>query len=851
MSRMKRPSPQLNPVLLVVATILLPLALQASYYDLVPSSTNALECVTYDARFPYWTRSIYIATYPHHSWSREGWTAEYYGGVQLNSAANNTHLLWSTWQMHGKDAPSSGIDFVQAGPRLGWHRSTWEGSSGGVSGTWPAEEFKVGQWYRFVHRVWTPTDHAPHVGYAGVWMKSLETGVWHHMATFKFPAELTGFNNMGGFMEWFGGNAPDKAAAEFRNCYTFCNGQWSSRTNFTARNAGGNTVTLVAGQDGHGVLMETISNPVDPATRRRQTGPVVKQTFALLQPDKPDFFDAAKLDSPSAEYLGKQLVARWSVDPKTAPQLGYDIEVYDGDRRVAVAAGNDPEARQCALSLPTAPKGQVSVRLRLHDIFNQVSAPARFAATPSTPLVPAKIGKLTPGLAYRYFETATPEAWSALPDFVALTPKRTGVTATPDLTPRLRRNGYAFVFDGCLRVPADGLYTFNLVAASGAQLALDDKTVIDADGDRSIARYPGTVALKAGRHPMRVAFYHGKGRRNQADDFLQLTWSGPGFDTTPVPAAAFAHVFAAREPSLKVTAHLADGIRLDLSSRMTGSAAGLQRVEYYAVNDHFDYFTQQGAQSAAYFLAGTDQPQQPLSAPIWGGQTKTVFARAIFEGNRTVDSGPVLVRGSAPASAPDANGMRLTALEHHLYPMNHSVANGAVTLVGDSMGLVTRPHKGDVTLVAHLAELTPDRALADGTRLDSPGNWYSGIILRNNLEPRPGEPLGGAEIPFIALFGSADGATRHCNSTMIDGAGNQPSGDVGSDSKWFKLTRKGQQLSAYLSRDGKAWRQVATITQPKLNEEIEVGFVHYSLPCSTPSLHWAKFDSLAITDSAE
>jgi hypothetical protein len=107
--------------------------------------------------------------------------------------------------------------------------------------------------------------------------------------------------------------------------------------------------------------------------------------------------------------------------------------------------------------------------------------------------------------------------------------------------------------------------------------------------------------------------------------------------------------------------------------------------------------------------------------------------------------------------------------------------------------------------------------------------------------------LGGAEIPFIALFGSADGATRHCDSSMINGAGNQPSGDVGHDSKWFKLTRKGAELAAYISKDGKEWKLVKTAAIPKMKEQIEVGFVHYAIPCPTPYIHWARFDNISIS----
>jgi hypothetical protein len=824
---------------------------RASYYDLVPSSKTPLEVVTYDARYPYWTKSIYIATYPHHAMSTEGWNCEYYGGVQLNSAEKATHLLWSTWGITGAGAPSSGIDFVFAGDHMGWHRSTWEGSSGGVSGMWPSDEFKIKQWYRFVHRVWTPTDHTPHLGYAGVWIQSLETGEWHHTATFKFPAELTGFNNMGGFTEYFGGDAPDKAAVEFRNCYTLTNGRWTSRVDFTAKNHKADTITLKPGENGIGVLMETTKNPRESGSRQPSEGAVVSQKFTLRQPPQPDFFQAVKIKNASAEWLGDQLVVRWTVDIKSTPQLGYDVEAFDGSNQIATKSWNDPEACECTIMLPAPPTGPLSVRLALRDIYNQKSVESRFEAKPGDPLSPVQIGNLSPGLSYQYYETARPESWSSLPDFASLKSSTTGVTAVPDITPRLKRNGYAFAFDGYLRIPTDGLYTFNLAAASGAELTIDRKVIINADGDRSIAQYPGAVALMAGVHPIHIGFYHGKGRANQADDFLQMTWAGPGFATAVVPASAFAHFAKSAEPVLKAAVHLANGIAVDLSSHLTGSQTKVKRVEYYAVDDHFDYFAQQGAQSANYFLAGSDLPEQTVSTPIWGGETKTIFARVILADNRTVDSAPVVVHDAEHDAGKDSNGMVLTVLEHHLYPPNSAVENGTITLVGDSMNLLTRPQKGDVTIIAHLTGITSDRALTDGTHLESAGNWFSGIILRNSLQPRQGEPFGGAQIPYIMVGASADGATRHCDSTMINGAGNQLSGDVGSNSKWFKLTRKGQQLAAFISQNGTTWRQVASIQQPKMNDEIQVGFIHYSIPCAVPAIHWSTFDHLSILNRGE
>ncbi len=327
-----------------------------------------------------------------------------------------------------------------------------------------------------------------------------------------------------------------------------------------------------------------------------------------------------------------------------------------------------------------------------------------------------------------------------------------------------------------------------------------------------------------------------------------------------MPASAFSHAGAGPEPTLAIEATMADGVHMQLSSRVTGGAAKPKSVQYYAVNDHFDYFSQQGSTSADYFLAETSTPESPLRVPIWGGERKVIRARAVLPDFSSFDSPPIAIAATSASLPADRNVLRPTALEHHLYPLNSGVEGDRVTLVGESMGLLTRECKGDVTIVAHLAEMTSNGPRPDGTQLEGPGNWYSGVILRQNLKERPGMPLGGNDIPYIALVGAADGTTRRCDSTLIDGAGNQPSGDIGGDSKWFKLSRTGAELSAFISKDGKDWKQVRSFTLPQssngqphavavpaLSDELEVGFVHYAQPSAVPLIHWATFDHVSIT----
>jgi signal transduction histidine kinase len=74
--------------------------------------------------------------------------------------------------------------------------------------------------------------------------------------------------------------------------------------------------------------------------------------------------------------------------------------------------------------------------------------------------------KLTNGLRYAVYEGA----WHYLPDFSSLTPTKTGTTSNFDLSPKTRNEDVGMQFDGFLKVPRDGVYTFHLKSDDGSDL---------------------------------------------------------------------------------------------------------------------------------------------------------------------------------------------------------------------------------------------------------------------------------------------------------------------------------------------------------------------------------------------
>jgi len=155
---------------------------------------------------------------------------------------------------------------------------------------------------------------------------------------------------------------------------------------------------------------------------------------------------------------------------------------------------------------------------------------------------PANIaGATLPGLAWQIY----PGVWTELPklanEHAVFSGEGPNLHADPQGFTR-----YVAAWDGFIDIPADGGYTFHLMARDGARLVIDGvelaKTgppfaqVCGAPGNAM--RYDrGSLGLRAGRHT-----FHLEGLHSASEGAPRLLWEGPGLPLTDVPAAAYSHL---------------------------------------------------------------------------------------------------------------------------------------------------------------------------------------------------------------------------------------------------------------------------------------------------------------------
>ena len=110
-------------------------------------------------------------------------------------------------------------------------------------------------------------------------------------------------------------------------------------------------------------------------------------------------------------------------------------------------------------------------------------------------------------------------------------PNRDAVAATFG-----RHDDVAVQLSGFVEVPADGEYTFYTESDDGSLLYIGDWLVLNNDGSHGMFEKGESLALKKGKHRLRLLYYQGHG-----DGGLKLSWSGPNVPKQIIPESALSH----------------------------------------------------------------------------------------------------------------------------------------------------------------------------------------------------------------------------------------------------------------------------------------------------------------------
>ncbi|HKK21282.1 MAG TPA: glycoside hydrolase family 38 C-terminal domain-containing protein, partial [candidate division Zixibacteria bacterium] len=137
------------------------------------------------------------------------------------------------------------------------------------------------------------------------------------------------------------------------------------------------------------------------------------------------------------------------------------------------------------------------------------------------------------GLACTYYEGS----WDNLPDFDSLAPVKQTVMDSIVIPDFARPEDFGLIFTGYIKVASDGLYDFNLSSDDGSRLWVADSLIVDNDGLHGEGEVPGSIALKAGYHPITIRMFQKKG-----DEALAVFVSGKNLEKREISPQMLFHL---------------------------------------------------------------------------------------------------------------------------------------------------------------------------------------------------------------------------------------------------------------------------------------------------------------------
>ncbi|MCG3121970.1 MAG: hypothetical protein GIKADHBN_00343 [Phycisphaerales bacterium] len=245
-------------------------------------------------------------------------------------------------------------------------------------------------------------------------------------------------------------------------------------------------------------------------------------------------------------FVGEAVTVDVLANDGHSSSLPIVIHTFDATSQhggtVVRSVGTGPGGRdELIYTPPTSYTGSDTFNYTIKDTANATDN-ASVLATVLVARDPENPSNTAPELASEFYATTT--NLSAVPDFTSLTPYL--VTTTPRLNQgqtlgqllnSTRSDRVAARFTGYVEVPATDLYTFYLSCDDGANMYVGNTQLINHDGSHTYTEKSAEIALKAGKHAIRVEYFENTGWLG-----LTLSYASSTISKTVIPASALFHL---------------------------------------------------------------------------------------------------------------------------------------------------------------------------------------------------------------------------------------------------------------------------------------------------------------------
>ncbi len=245
-------------------------------------------------------------------------------------------------------------------------------------------------------------------------------------------------------------------------------------------------------------------------TGKKDRPPFPEKKFHWLASPTPHFKDIY--------FLGSLPVRISSGDP--GAQVYYTLD------------GSVPTKKSLLYSRPILIRKASVLRLTSYSDGALPAYPRRVHFYPIEKLKAVKIPRATSGLRYHFVDQPVENAARIMEYPVT----QSGIIRTFNVDMVKDQRPFGCWYEGYLKAPQTGVYTFSLKVNDGAILFLNGKEIINNDGGHRSFKQDKKIFLEKGWHPVVVKYF----QMGLAKE-LVVSWQGPGIPEQEIPAAALFH----------------------------------------------------------------------------------------------------------------------------------------------------------------------------------------------------------------------------------------------------------------------------------------------------------------------
>ena len=196
----------------------------------------------------------------------------------------------------------------------------------------------------------------------------------------------------------------------------------------------------------------------------------------------------------TVNYLGGSLSPTVSISAVPQSEIRYTLDGTTPTEnsllyQTPISIKNSALLKVTAFSKGLIPSNMVSTPVKVHQWQKAIQAP-----------------KLTAGLALNVYEAKV----SAVAELDHVKPIKTLIVKQVSINDTTKKENVGLVYNGFIKVPADGVYEFYLSSDDGSKLWIGDE-VLDNDGPHGNIEQTGIFALKKGFHKVKLSFFQGTG----------------------------------------------------------------------------------------------------------------------------------------------------------------------------------------------------------------------------------------------------------------------------------------------------------------------------------------------------